>query len=37
VFRELHVHTRIEAIAAAQRLGLLAAPPLGPQSTNADP
>jgi PAS domain S-box-containing protein len=31
VFRELHVHTRLEAIAAAQRLGLLAAPALGPQ------
>ncbi len=30
VFRELHAHTRIEAIAAAQRLGLLAAPGLGP-------
>jgi PAS domain S-box-containing protein len=30
VFRELHAHTRLEAIAAAQRLGLLAAPPLGP-------
>jgi len=30
VFRELHVHTRPEAIAAAQRLGLLAAPALGP-------
>jgi PAS domain S-box-containing protein len=31
VFRELQVHTRVEAIAAAQRLGLLAAPPLAPQ------
>ena len=31
VFRELHVHTRLEAIAAAQRVGLLAAPALGPQ------
>jgi PAS domain S-box-containing protein len=31
VFRELHSHTRPEAIATAQRLGLLAAPPLGPQ------
>ena len=30
-FRELHAHTRVEAIAAAQRLGLLAAPALGPQ------
>ena len=31
VFRELNAHTRLEAIAAAQRLGLLAAPPLAPQ------
>ena len=31
VLRELHAHTRLEAIAVAQRLGLLAAPPLGPQ------
>ena len=31
VFRELHAHTRLEAIATAQRLGLLAAPALGPQ------
>jgi PAS domain S-box-containing protein len=30
VFRELQVHTRPEAIAAAQRLGLLSAPVLGP-------
>jgi PAS domain S-box-containing protein len=30
VFRELHVHTRLEAIAAARRLGLLAPPALGP-------
>jgi len=30
VFRELRAHTRVEAIVAAQRLGLLAAPPLGP-------
>jgi PAS domain S-box-containing protein len=29
--RELRAHTRVEAIAAAQRLGLLAAPVLGPQ------
>lgn len=35
VFRELHAHSRMEAIAAAQRLGLLAAPALGPQA-NAD-
>jgi PAS domain S-box-containing protein len=27
---ELNAHTRVEAIATAQRLGLLAAPPLGP-------
>jgi PAS domain S-box-containing protein len=31
VFRELDVHTRVEAIAEAQRLGLLAAPGLRPQ------
>jgi PAS domain S-box-containing protein len=31
-FKELRAHTRVEAILAAQRLGLLAAPPLGPQS-----
>ena len=31
VFRELHVHNRPEAIAAARRLGLLAPPALGPQ------
>jgi PAS domain S-box-containing protein len=30
VFRELHAHRRLEAIATAQRLGLLAAPVLGP-------
>jgi PAS domain S-box-containing protein len=30
--RELRAHTRVEAIAAAQRLGLLAAPALGPLS-----
>jgi PAS domain S-box-containing protein len=34
-FRELHAHTRVEAIAAAQRLGLLAAPALGPQPGDA--
>jgi PAS domain S-box-containing protein len=28
--RELNAHTRLEAVAAAQRLGLLAAPALGP-------
>jgi PAS domain S-box-containing protein len=32
VFRELHAHSRMEAIATAQRLGLLAAPALGPQA-----
>jgi PAS domain S-box-containing protein len=31
MFGELHVHTRLEAIAAARRLGLLAPPVLGPQ------
>jgi PAS domain S-box-containing protein len=31
VFRELNVHNRPEAIAAARRLGLLAPPALGPQ------
>jgi PAS domain S-box-containing protein len=31
LFSELHVHTRLEAIAAAQRLGLLASQGLGPQ------
>lgn len=31
LFTELHVHTRVEAIATAQRLGLLALPVLGPQ------
>jgi PAS domain S-box-containing protein len=31
LFRELQVHTRLEAIAAARRLGLLALPVLGPQ------
>jgi PAS domain S-box-containing protein len=30
--RELRAHSRVEAIAAAQRLGLLAAPALGPHS-----
>jgi PAS domain S-box-containing protein len=29
--KELHAHTRVEAIATARRLGLLAAPALGPQ------
>ena len=31
LFSELHAHTRLEAIAAAQRLGLLAPQALGPQ------
>jgi DNA-binding CsgD family transcriptional regulator len=35
VFRELRAHTRVEAIVAAHRLGLLAAPALGPQPPNA--
>jgi PAS domain S-box-containing protein len=35
VFRELGVHNRVEAIVAAQRIGLLAAPPLGPQPLDA--
>jgi DNA-binding CsgD family transcriptional regulator len=30
LLRELDAHTRVEAIATAQRLGLLAAPPLRP-------
>jgi PAS domain S-box-containing protein len=34
--RELRAHTRVEAIAAAQRLGLLAAPALGPHSPDAE-
>jgi PAS domain S-box-containing protein len=34
-FRELRAHTRVEAIVAAQRLGLLAAPALGPQPRDA--
>jgi PAS domain S-box-containing protein len=37
VFRELRAHTRVEAIVAAQRLGLLAAPALGPQPPDAAP
>jgi PAS domain S-box-containing protein len=32
VLRELHVHTRLEAIAAARRIGLLARPVLKPQT-----
>jgi PAS domain S-box-containing protein len=34
-FRELRAHTRVEAIATAQRLGLLSAPALGPQPPDA--
>jgi PAS domain S-box-containing protein len=34
LFRELHVHTRPEAIAAARRLGLLAPTALGPQASD---
>ena len=36
VFRELHAHTRVEAIATAQRIGLLAAPALGPTPPHPD-
>jgi PAS domain S-box-containing protein len=36
VFSELQVHTRLEAIAAARRLGLLAPPVLGPQRSNSN-
>jgi DNA-binding CsgD family transcriptional regulator len=36
VFREQHAHTRVEAIATAQRIGLLAAPALGPTPPDAD-
>jgi PAS domain S-box-containing protein len=36
VFEELHVHTRVEAIVAAQRFGLLAAPALRPQPCDVD-
>ena len=32
LLRELDVHTRVEAIAEAQRLGLLSSPPLRPKS-----
>src|SRR6185295_4234078 len=37
LFSELDVHTRLEAIAAAQRLGLLAPQALGPQAAARDP
>ena len=36
VLRVLHAHTRIEAIVTAQRLGLLAAPALGPTLPDAE-
>ena len=36
VFRELNVHTRLEAIAAARRLGLLAPQVLEPQPSDGD-
>jgi PAS domain S-box-containing protein len=36
VFSELHAHSRTEAIATAQRLGLLATPALGPLQPEAD-
>jgi PAS domain S-box-containing protein len=36
-FKELRAHNRVEAIAAAQRLGLLAAPALGPKSPDSQP
>jgi PAS domain S-box-containing protein len=36
VFRELGVHSRPEAIAAARRLGLLAPPPLKPQPLDSE-
>ena len=35
-FAELRAHTRVEAIATAQRLGLLAAPALGPQPSDVE-
>jgi PAS domain S-box-containing protein len=35
IFSELRVHTRLEAMAAAQRLGLLAPPPLSPLAPDA--
>ena len=35
VYKELRAHTRVEAIARAHRLGLLAAPALGPQPPDA--
>jgi PAS domain S-box-containing protein len=34
ILSELQVHTRVEAIAAARRFGLLAAPPLKPQPSD---
>ncbi|HLY93506.1 MAG TPA: LuxR C-terminal-related transcriptional regulator [Gaiellaceae bacterium] len=35
LFKELHAHTRPQAIATARRLGLLAAPGLSPQSSGS--
>jgi DNA-binding CsgD family transcriptional regulator len=35
VLRELHAHSRLEAIVTAEHLGLRAAPPLGPRSPDA--
>src|SRR5947209_11050719 len=37
VFKELDVHTRLEAIVTARRLGLLAPPALGPEPEPSDP
>jgi DNA-binding CsgD family transcriptional regulator len=36
IFAELNVHTRLEAIVAARRLGLLAPPALGQESVEGD-
>ena len=36
VVRELHVHTRLEAIASARRVRLLAPPALKPQPDSGD-
>jgi PAS domain S-box-containing protein len=36
VFKELGVHNRLEAIVTARRLGLLAAPALGPQLSDCE-
>ena len=37
VFKELDVHTRLEAIVTVRRLGLLAPPALGPEPEPSDP